>query len=83
MSAAQLIGWLRSVGVGIGLSEGRLRVTAERGTVTPALRQEIAAQKTALVALLVPKRPRRRPARLLRCRATGCCRCRRSNNGCG
>ena len=52
MSAAQLIGWLRSVGVGIGLSEGRLRVTAERGTVTPALRQEIAAQKTALVALL-------------------------------
>ena len=52
MSAAQLIGWLRSVGVGIGLSEGRLRVTAERGTVTPALRQEIAAEKTALIALL-------------------------------
>lgn len=52
MSAEQLIGWLRSVGVGIAASEGRLRVTAERGAVTEKIKQEIAAQKTALLELL-------------------------------
>jgi amino acid adenylation domain-containing protein len=52
LSAVQLIGWLRSVGVAIGASEGRLRVTAEHGAVTPKIRQKIAEQKTALLELL-------------------------------
>lgn len=52
MSAAQFIGWLRSVGVGLAASQGRLRVTAERGALTDKIKQEIAAQKTALLELL-------------------------------
>ena len=51
-NAGQLLGWLRSNGVEIAVSDGRLRVTAERGVITETIKQEISAHKTALLELL-------------------------------
>lgn len=53
MNAEQLIEWLRSVGVELVALDGRLHVTAGRGLVTEEIRQEITAQKAALLQLLV------------------------------
>lgn len=52
MSARQLMARLRSLGVSIAASGGRLRVTAERGELTEQLKQEIAQQKSELLDLL-------------------------------
>lgn len=52
MSAGQLIARLRSLGVGITASGGRLRVTAKRGDLTDQMMQAITTQKTELLDLL-------------------------------
>jgi amino acid adenylation domain-containing protein len=52
LSARQLITELRSLGFTIAASGGRLRVTAVRGELTDQIRQMIAQQKSALLALL-------------------------------
>ena len=52
MSPRQLMDRLRSLGVNIAVSGGRLRVTAERGELTEQLKQAIAQQKSELLDLL-------------------------------
>jgi amino acid adenylation domain-containing protein len=52
LSPRQLMDRLRSLGVHIAASGGRLRVTAERGGLTEQLKQEIAQQKLELLDLL-------------------------------
>jgi amino acid adenylation domain-containing protein len=52
LSAGQLIARLRSLGVGITASGGRLRVTARGGDLTDQMMQAITTQKTELLDLL-------------------------------
>jgi amino acid adenylation domain-containing protein len=52
LSAIQLITRLRSLGIDLAASEGRLRVTAARGELTDELKQAIAQQKSELLELL-------------------------------
>lgn len=52
MTARDLLGRLRSLGFEIAASNGRLRVTADRGELTEELRQAILRHKPELLALL-------------------------------
>jgi amino acid adenylation domain-containing protein len=52
LSPRQLMARLRSLGVNISASGGRLRVTAGRGELTEQLKQTIAQQKSELLDLL-------------------------------
>ena len=52
MNASQLIAKLRSLGIDLAASEGRLRVTAARGELTDDLKQAIAQLKPELLELL-------------------------------
>ena len=52
MTAAALIGELRAVGATVCVLDGRVRVEAPRGVLTPELRDAFVLHKDALVALL-------------------------------
>ena len=52
MSASQLITRLRSLGVSISASGGRLRLSAGRGGLTDQVKQAVAQEKPALLELL-------------------------------
>ncbi len=52
MTPLQLLGRLRSLDVKIWVEDGRLRVSAPKGILTPALQADMAAHKTDLLALL-------------------------------
>ncbi|HEX4445401.1 MAG TPA: condensation domain-containing protein, partial [Polyangiaceae bacterium] len=51
-AAAALLSRLRSLGVEVIVDDGRLRVSAARGQLTPELKTAISEQKTGLLALL-------------------------------
>lgn len=52
MMAATFLGKLQRLGVEVSAAGGRLRYRAPRGTVTPQLRDELAAHKVAILSLL-------------------------------
>src|SRR5262245_40101140 len=52
MTAASLLSELRTLGVRLFISEGRLRYRASKGIMTPDLHRQLAAQKSVLLALL-------------------------------
>jgi hypothetical protein len=52
MTPAQLLGELRARGAVVTAQDGRLRITAPAGTVTPDLRRTLETQKPALLELL-------------------------------
>jgi hypothetical protein len=54
MTPAALLDKLRSAGIALFVAEGRLRYRAAAGVYTAELRQQVAAHKPALIALLVP-----------------------------
>jgi len=60
-----LLDALEAHGVRVGLRDGRLRLDAPRGVLTPEMRAAVTAQQAALVALLAvvqPPTPTRVPA---------------------
>ena len=52
-----LLDVLEARGVRVGLRDGRLRLDAPRGVLTPELRSAVTAQRAALVALLSVVQP--------------------------
>ena len=50
--AASLVASLRTVGISIGIVDGRLLVEAPRGTITPDIRAQLVNCKAELVATL-------------------------------
>lgn len=54
MSVLDLMARLRSAGVRVTAADGKLRVQAAKGTLTPELQQELAANKADILALLTP-----------------------------
>lgn len=59
MTTIEFLAYLRSLDVQLSIEEGRLRCNAPEGVLTPELRAQLSAQKTALVALL--QQPHSRP----------------------
>ena len=54
MSALDLIARLRAAGIRLSVQEGKIRLKAEKGALTEELKQEIAASKQDIIALLYP-----------------------------
>jgi amino acid adenylation domain-containing protein len=52
MSALELIARLRAAGIKLALHEGKIRLKAEKGSLTEKLKQEITAHKQEIIALL-------------------------------
>ena len=52
MSALDLIARLRTAGIQLAINEGRIRLKAEKGSLTEELKQEISAHKQEIIALL-------------------------------
>ena len=66
MSAIELLARLDAMGVELIAEDGRLRVSAARGSLDDTLRQDIAAHKSELMALLAGRKRHEAPMRVSR-----------------
>jgi hypothetical protein len=52
MTAPEVLGEVRQAGITLAVDGGQLRITAPKGSLTPALRQALIARKAELLRIL-------------------------------
>jgi hypothetical protein len=57
MTAPEVLGEVRQAGITLAVDGGQLRITAPKGSLTPALRQALIARKAELLRILTAPPP--------------------------